>query len=74
MTAGVKSIRFDSASLTIGAALAGQGVALARLSLVADDLAGGRLISPFDQRFTVDGGYFLAHLEVIAEHPKIVAF
>jgi LysR family glycine cleavage system transcriptional activator len=73
-TTDVESIRFDAASLAIDAAVAGQGVALARLTLVEDDLASGRLVSPFDQRLVVNGGYFIAHLEVIAEQPKVIAF
>ena len=68
------SIRFDSAALTVDAALAGQGVALARLSLVEDDLAQGRLIRLFNDRLTVDGGYFISHLALVSELPKVVAF
>lgn len=69
-----ESIRFDSAALTVEAALAGQGVALARLSLVEDDLAQGRLIRLFSHRLTVNGGYYVSHLQLISEQPKVVAF
>lgn len=68
------SIRFDSIGLAIDGAVAGQGVALARSSLVADDLASGRLVPLFNQRLTVNGGYFVAHLETIADQPKVAAF
>jgi LysR family glycine cleavage system transcriptional activator len=68
------SIRFDSAALTVDAALAGQGVALARLSLVEDDLAQGRLVRLFGHRLTVNGGYFVSHLGLIAEQPTVGAF
>jgi len=68
------SIRFDSAVLTVDAALASQGVALARLSLVEDDLAQGRLVRLFSHRMTVNGGYFVSHLELISEQPKVLAF
>jgi LysR family glycine cleavage system transcriptional activator len=44
---GPRGLRFSHAYLAIEAALAGDGVALARHSLVADDLARGRLIAPF---------------------------
>lgn len=71
---GSNSIRFDSVSLAIDAAIAGQGVALARSSLVFDDVAAGRLIVPFKQRLTVNGGYYVAHLAIIAEQPKVIAF
>lgn len=69
-----ESIRFDSAALTVEAALAGQGMALARLSLVEDDLAQGRLIRLFSHRLTVNGGYYVSHLQLISEQPKVVAF
>lgn len=39
--------RFDQALMVIEAAIAGQGVALARNNLVSDDLARGRLVQPF---------------------------
>lgn len=42
-------VRFSHAYLALEAALAGDGVALARRSLVADDLRRGRLIAPFRQ-------------------------
>nr|WP_151176388.1 transcriptional regulator GcvA [Hypericibacter terrae] len=69
-----QSIRFDSIGLAINAAIAGQGVALARSSLIADDLASGQLVPLFNQRLTVNGGYFVAHLESIADQPKVAAF
>ncbi len=69
-----ESIRFDSAALTVEAALAGQGMALARLSLVEDDLAQGRLIRLFSHRLTVNGGSYVSHLQLISEQPKVVAF
>lgn len=41
-----RGIRFSHAYLAIQAALAGDGVALARRTLVAEDLASGRLVAP----------------------------
>ena len=41
-----RGIRFSHAYLAIEAALAGDGVALARRTLVAEDLAHGRLVAP----------------------------
>ncbi len=43
-----RGLRFSHAYLALEAALAGEGVALARRCLVADDLARGRLIRPFE--------------------------
>jgi LysR family glycine cleavage system transcriptional activator len=80
MSAGIEGkrepegIRFDSPALAIGAALADQGVALARASLVGDDLAAGRLVRLFTKRLTVNGGYFLGSLLLVTEQPKVVAF
>ncbi|MCB9779488.1 MAG: transcriptional regulator GcvA [Alphaproteobacteria bacterium] len=41
-------VRFSHAHMAVEAAIAGQGVALARGILVAADLASGRLVAPFD--------------------------
>ena len=41
-------VRFVHSSLAIQAAIDGQGIALGDSTLVADDLAAGRLIKPFD--------------------------
>ena len=51
--------RFSHAGLALEAALAGQGVALGRTSLVADDLASGRLVRPFDVSFRARISYWL---------------
>jgi LysR family transcriptional regulator, glycine cleavage system transcriptional activator len=42
-----RGVRFSHAYLALEAALAGDGVALARRTLVADDLVRGRLVAPF---------------------------
>lgn len=44
---GSGQLRFSDEGHAIQAALAGQGVALLSLALVADDLAAGRLVQPF---------------------------
>jgi LysR family glycine cleavage system transcriptional activator len=46
-------IHFPHTSLAIEAALAGQGIALGESSLVADDLANGRLVRPFGTDFGI---------------------
>jgi LysR family glycine cleavage system transcriptional activator len=63
---GPRGLRFSHAYLAIEAALAGDGVALVRRSLVADDLARGRLIAPFP--LAVPSG--LAYWFVSARDPK----
>jgi LysR family transcriptional regulator, glycine cleavage system transcriptional activator len=53
------SIRFSHAYLAIEAALAGDGVALARRSLVAEDLARGRLVAPLEPSVPSGLSYWL---------------
>ncbi len=67
---------FSNSALAIEAALSGQGVALASTALVADDLASGRLICPFGDRFTtqLNTAYFLVHPEAVVDNPKVTAF
>jgi LysR family transcriptional regulator, glycine cleavage system transcriptional activator len=43
-----RGLHFGQTSLTVQAAIDGQGVALGDSNLVADDLAAGRLVKPFD--------------------------
>ena len=56
-----RTVRFVHSALAIQAAIEGQGIALGDSTLVADDLAAGRLIKPFD--LTLQGppqfAYFL---------------
>ena len=66
--------RFSLLSMAIEAAIEGQGVALGRSVLVADDLAKGRLVKPFVESVPVDFAYFLVYPKRSAQAPKIVAF
>jgi len=55
-----KGLRFSHAHMALEAALAGQGVALARSILVARDLAEGRLVAPFPDITVPSGlGYYV---------------
>ena len=75
--AGVDATRgpvFVNSGMLIDAAVGGQGVALGRSVLVADDLAGGRLVQPFDIRFASELSYFVISLEASADREKIRAF
>jgi LysR family glycine cleavage system transcriptional activator len=58
-------LRFSDESHAIQAAVAGQGVALLSLSLVADELAAGRLVQPFGP--VVEGLTY--HLLTAADRP-----
>lgn len=64
----------DPETLSLQAAIEGQGVALASSVLAADDLASGKLVKPFQLRFPVEFCYFLVCPEAVAEAPKISAF
>jgi LysR family transcriptional regulator, glycine cleavage system transcriptional activator len=51
---------FSLSSVAIDAAVSGRGFALGQLSMIAADLAAGRLIAPFDHRLPLPEPYFLA--------------
>jgi LysR family glycine cleavage system transcriptional activator len=67
-------LQFDSTILAIEAAVAGNGVALAPHSLVQHDTSVNRLVRLFSRSLAIPGGYYLAHLEAVAEQPMVVAF
>ena len=64
----------NQASMAIDAAVAGQGVALARTALAAWDVIAGRLIRPFAAAVPVSYGYWIVCPQVTATLPKIVNF
>lgn len=54
-----RGLRINASSAIIQAAIAGQGIALARRTLVAQDIADGRLVRVFAQRrLPIDWAYF----------------
>lgn len=67
-------LQLDSTVLAIEAAVAGNGVALAPHSLVQHDISANRLVRLFSRSLTVPGGYYLAHLDAVAEQPMVVGF
>ncbi|TXH35599.1 MAG: transcriptional regulator GcvA [Rhodospirillaceae bacterium] len=65
---------YSHGSMSIEAAIRGEGVALGRSVLVAEDLAAGRLVELFPQaRLTVDWGYDLVYRLGGKHDPKVVA-
>jgi LysR family glycine cleavage system transcriptional activator len=66
--------RFGSSYLAIDAAVAGKGVALGKSVLVADDLAAGRLIRPFDFAMQTGFSFWVVSPPVIGDRPKVRAF
>jgi LysR family transcriptional regulator, glycine cleavage system transcriptional activator len=70
-----RGLRFSFSHMTLQAAAAGQGIALASSALLADDLATGRLVRPFDG-LSVRGpyGFFIVCPNATADRDKVVAF
>jgi len=69
-----RGLSFSHTSIMLEAAESGQGVALGRTPLVADDLARGRLVKPFEISLPADYAYYVVCPVEAAERPKIVAF
>jgi LysR family transcriptional regulator, glycine cleavage system transcriptional activator len=69
-------LHFGHTALTVQAAIDGMGVALGDSNLVADDLAKGRLIRPFDLSLQAPANfaYWLIAPEETADTPMIRAF
>lgn len=71
-----RGFRFGMEHMALSAAIEGQGVALATASLVADDLAAGRLVRPFSKEIEVETAfrYYLVYPAEKADHARTVAF
>lgn len=54
-----RNIRFNQTSLAIEAAIAGQGLALASLFFVRDDIKAGRLIQPIPTQLRIDADFHI---------------
>lgn len=68
-------LHLNSSLLATQAAVSGQGVALGRSIIVADDLAAGRLVRPFgDLACPVSSAYHVVHREDGARSPRVAAF
>jgi len=78
--AGVKGVNprggltFDSYTFAVQAAVQGEGVALGRTMLVADDLAAGRLVRPFKQTLKAYSSFYLVYPPQAIHQPKVKAF
>lgn len=71
-TAAAKNIRFNQTSLAIEAAIAGQGLALASLFFVQDDIDAGRLARPFPTELRVGSDFYLVSPRK-RRHPEPIA-
>ncbi len=72
--AGADRVRgpvLNRASMLIDAAVAGQGIALARTMLAARDLLDGRLVRPFREGLRLANGYWIVCPKATAMLPKV---
>jgi LysR family transcriptional regulator, glycine cleavage system transcriptional activator len=67
----LRGVRFSHAYLALEAALAGDGIALARRTLVAADLANGRLVAPFRLALPSGLAYWFVSARDPAQRPAI---
>jgi LysR family glycine cleavage system transcriptional activator len=65
---------FNMLYMTIQAAINGQGVALASSTLVAEDIAAGRLVTPFMLQVPAPDAYWFVCPRSKALEPKVAAF
>ncbi len=65
---------FNDASHVMQAAIEGQGIALARTSLIGNDLANGVLVRLFDATVPAPNRYFLVYPSRRGEAPKLKQF
>lgn len=71
---GSSGVKLSGTGLSVDAAIAGQGVALGRPLLVADDLVSGRLIKPFDLVLDSQHGYFVVHPPKTKNPDRVASF
>jgi LysR family glycine cleavage system transcriptional activator len=64
----------NRASMVIDAAIDGQGIALARTTLVASDLINGRLVRPFPEALRLTNTYWIVCPKATSTLPKITIF
>ena len=65
---------YDNYEQAVQAAIDGQGVALVGSVLVADDIAAGRLVRPFELSFPVNFAYYVVRPKGYDERAKVGAF
>jgi LysR family glycine cleavage system transcriptional activator len=70
----MRGVVFNQASMTIDAAVDGQGIALARTALASSDLISGRLVRPFDLALEAPYAFWIVCPKSASELPKIMTF
>ncbi|TWG97126.1 LysR family glycine cleavage system transcriptional activator [Mesorhizobium sp. J18] len=69
-----KGPSYNDTAMALQAATAGQGIALARRSLVGDDLKAGILVCPFGPEMPTRFSWYFVCAPSNVEHPKVHAF
>ncbi len=69
-----RGLQFSSSSFVVMSAVAGEGVALAKMRLCAQELHAGRLVQPFGPIMTLNRAYWMATTPEKARWPKVMAF
>jgi LysR family glycine cleavage system transcriptional activator len=69
-----RGLHVNASMLAIQAAIDGQGVALGRSVLVADDLASGRLVKPFALTLPLRFGYYVVHARDLPRDSRVPLF
>jgi LysR family glycine cleavage system transcriptional activator len=79
-TAGIEGVdphkgpTFHSSEHVVQAAVQGEGVALGRSALVADDIAAGRLVRPFELSLPAELAYYVVCLPAALKSKKVAVF
>ena len=66
--------RFNQSSLVLEAAILGQGIALAKSTIAAADLAEGRVVKPFELTLPLEFAYYIVYPESKTLMPKVDVF
>ncbi len=80
MAAGVEGVdptrgtTYSHSSMVMVAAINGEGVALGRTALIAEDLAAGRLVKPFELALAAEWAYYVVYPPRALARPKVAAF
>jgi len=69
-----RGLHFNHGNLAINAAVDGQGVVLSMRALASDDIAAGRLVTPFKIALPLEYAYYLITLEALTDQPHTASF
>jgi LysR family glycine cleavage system transcriptional activator len=69
-----RGLHFAQTHMSLQAAMAGQGVALANQVLAGEDLRAGRLVRPLPQEVVADSSYWFVCPEGSVAQPRLAAF